>query len=232
MPDLVMLDSATPHIRSVSKFAMIHRLTQVGVPTQPTRSCSSIADFEAACAEWGSTVVKPSIGFGGHDVERFLDGDDEKGRLKVGDLLKTYGTLLCQPYFPHSGVLRVTTIGDQPSVSFNQVTGDDGWKPNHGHKWVYHAEDDEEYCACCTPRVKRLRNEMVDPKPEMVDLALRAAAAMELSMAGVDIIESDGQAMVLEVNACPGFSSLQSDLRTKIGEEIVQLAEERVKSVR
>jgi [lysine-biosynthesis-protein LysW]--L-2-aminoadipate ligase len=52
---------------------------------------------------------------------------------------------------------------------------------------------------------------LVEPGPELTDLAVRAAAAVEADYAGVDLIEdADGRLVVLEVNHGVEFSGFQA----------------------
>jgi glutathione synthase/RimK-type ligase-like ATP-grasp enzyme len=54
------------------------------------------------------------------------------------------------------------------------------------------------------------RPEWVKPDGEMIDLALRAAAAVGAYFAGVDMIRDGADALqVLEVNSMPGWRGLQ-----------------------
>lgn len=54
------------------------------------------------------------------------------------------------------------------------------------------------------------RPEWCEPDPQMIDLALRAAAAVGADFAGVDMIRDAGNALqLLEVNSMPGWRGLQ-----------------------
>jgi len=65
----------------------------------------------------------------------------------------------------------------------------------------------------------------VDPSQELICLALRAAKACHLEIAGVDIIvEKGGQPLVIEVNYSPGFRGLEAATGKDIGQEIIDYA--------
>lgn len=49
-----------------------------------------------------------------------------------------------------------------------------------------------------------------EPSAEEVELAKKAAAALDLEIAGVDVIQSKNGPLVLEVNANPGFKGLEA----------------------
>lgn len=57
--------------------------------------------------------------------------------------------------------------------------------------------------------------------PDAADLAVAAAAAVDVAFAGVDLIEEAGRFLLLEVNSMPSWSGLQSVTQTDISEVIV-----------
>lgn len=60
------------------------------------------------------------------------------------------------------------------------------------------------------------------PSQALVDLSLRAAAAVGADYAGVDVIQAqDGRFLVLEVNSMPAWNGLQSVTRTPITDHVV-----------
>lgn len=61
-------------------------------------------------------------------------------------------------------------------------------------------------------------------------LALRAAKAVGLEIAGVDILESDHGPKVLEVNSSPGFQELEKATGFNIAGMMIQLAMKRARS--
>ncbi|MFV1960305.1 MAG: 30S ribosomal protein S6--L-glutamate ligase [Acidimicrobiia bacterium] len=58
--------------------------------------------------------------------------------------------------------------------------------------------------------------------------ALRAANAMGLDVAGVDLIQSDDGPMVLEVNSSPGLEGIEGASNVDIAEIIIELIEDNV----
>lgn len=59
---------------------------------------------------------------------------------------------------------------------------------------------------------------------EEKQMALKAAKTMQLEIAGVDIIRSKRGPLVLEVNANPGFSSLETATKIDIAKKIVEFS--------
>ena len=173
VPGLLMVDTVDTHVRTVSKFAMLHQLTAAGVRVPETRSCRTLADVRAAHHDWGSVVVKPSVGFGGIDVERFLGDFTDSDIVRIEGVLAKYGEVICQRYCPHGGDTRILIIDGEPALGVQFYTSARAWKPFPGTTQVDASWD--------------VRIEIVDPPREAVDIAARATAAMGLSYSGVDI---------------------------------------------
>ncbi|WP_407835218.1 RimK family alpha-L-glutamate ligase [Streptomyces sp. DSM 116496] len=209
VPDVVMFDGADVHLAAVSKFTMLHKLAQAGLPVPPTRECRTEEDFIAACREWGRVVVKPSVGFGGVDVDRFVDGPVESALSRVRAMLETYGVLLCQPFLEHTGDYRITIVGDSPSVCVRALTEGDSWRQSHGNG----------------DGPPRSPIEVIEPSPELVDLSVRATRALGLSMAGIDILYHRGEPVVIEANVVPGWDGFPAELQNTVNNDVLDLVE-------
>jgi ribosomal protein S6--L-glutamate ligase len=183
-----MFDPAEVWFTGYSKFLTAQRLAAAGLPAPPTRSATSVADVAAAVADWGATVVKPSFGLRAMDVERVTDTADPADAAVVERLLGSYGTLLCTPYFPTEyGEFRLTVAGDAMPINMLKL-------PAYG-QW----------------RVKTLEGasfERLEAPPELAELALAAARAMGMTLAGLDILPTAGGYVVLEVNPVAGFLNI------------------------
>ena len=66
--------------------------------------------------------------------------------------------------------------------------------------------------------------EPVKLSKEYQQIALKAASAAGLQLAGVDILESSGGPMVIEVNASPGFEGLEEATRRNIAKMFIEAA--------
>lgn len=214
VPGVLMLDPADTHIRTVSKFTMLHQLSQAGIRVPPTRSCRTTAEVTAAHRQWGSVVLKPSVGFRGIDVERFDDALTDDDLTKAASMLAKYGTLICQPFFPHEGDLRVLVIGEKAAMCTRFHTGGDTWKPFPGNGLAPGAD-------------WNVRVEIIQAPPGVAEIGCRATAATGLSYAGVDVIEVDGQPLVLEVNVVPGWSTVSPEIQKLPNRAVVDLIEQR-----
>ena len=67
------------------------------------------------------------------------------------------------------------------------------------------------------------RGEIVALPDSYIDIAIRATAAMELEVAGVDLLETDNGPVVLEVNPSPGFE-IEAVTGVPIAEPIIAFA--------
>jgi ribosomal protein S6--L-glutamate ligase len=183
-----MFDPADVWFAGYSKFLTAQKLAAAGLPAAPTRSAASMADVAAAVAEWGPTVVKPSFGLRAMDVERVDDPADPAAVALVERLLGSYGTLLCTPYFPtEHGEFRITIGGEAMPIDMLKLPAYGSW------------------------RVKTLEGasfERLATPPELADLAVRAARAMGLTLAGLDILPTAGGYVILEVNPVAGFLNI------------------------
>lgn len=211
VPGVLMLDTAEVHLAAVSKFTMLHKLGLARIAVPRTRSCHSVGDFVAACEDWGRVVLKPSVGFGALDVERFVDGPVPAALQQVERLLDRYGVLLCQPFLEHTGDYRITIIGDRPSVCVKALTGGDAWRQSHGHPGG----------------PPRSAIEVIDPPEELVDLGVRATRALGLAMGGIDILYFQGEPVVIEANVVPGWDGFTPENQMIVNRDVVDLVEQR-----
>ena len=70
------------------------------------------------------------------------------------------------------------------------------------------------------------RAETFSPPPDWIVLARRAAATLDTTIAGVDLLPArDGRLLVLEVNAVPGWKGLESVTASDIAGSVVACVE-------
>jgi ribosomal protein S6--L-glutamate ligase len=184
-----LFDPADVWFAGYSKFLTAQKLAAAGLPVPPVRSAASMAEVAAAVEQWGPTVVKPSFGLRGMDVERVDDPADPAAVALVAELLGRYGLLLCSPYYPTEfGEFRITVAGEAMPINMMKLPGWGSW------------------------RVKTLEGasfERLDAPPELAELAIRATRAMGMTMAGLDILpDPAGGYVILEINPIPGFLNI------------------------
>ncbi len=179
--------------RSVDKSMTSLLLHAAGIPTPPTWATESIAQARRIVMREGAAghalVLKPLFGSQGKGLQRIghLDGADHA----LPDLGAAYGGLVyLQRFVPpvtEPGFdWRVLVVGGRAVTAMRRVS--DGWVHNVAQG------------ARCEPAALT---------ESLADLAERAAAALALDYAGVDIIPSPAGAQVLEVNGVAAWRGLQ-----------------------
>jgi len=61
-------------------------------------------------------------------------------------------------------------------------------------------------------------------------VAIRAAKAVGLGVAGVDMLQSERGPLVLEVNSSPGLEGIEKTTQSDIADKIIQYIERNVKN--
>jgi len=210
-PGVTVLDSLQVHLRAASKRAMLRQLTRHGIPVPATKACHSVDDIREAFERWGQIVLKPALGFRGLDVERFLSGPTALALEFSETLLGRHGVLLAQPYLAHEGDFRVLVIGSKVSICSRFDTAGENWKPFSGD-------------LADAP----VGSNFIEPSDELASLALRAVKAMNLTMAGVDLVMSGSGLTVIEVNPVPGWAAWDPELARIPNNEVVDFAQTQI----
>ena len=70
---------------------------------------------------------------------------------------------------------------------------------------------------------------VIKPTPEEKKIAIRAAKAMDLKVAGVDIIRSSKGPLLLEVNSSPGLEGIEGATNKDIAGEMIRAIEKNIK---
>ncbi len=179
---------------AVDKYLASAKLLAAGLRTPATIVCQS---WEEAMAGYvhlgGDVVVKPLFGGEGRGIMRVEDPALAQRVFKT--LVQTGAVLYLQRFIPHPGYdIRLLVIGQQV-LSIRRVHPTD-WRTN-----------------------VRLgaRAESFDADSDLKQMALSAAAALNASLVGVDILPGDdGDYYVLEVNAVPGWQATAAALQVDV----------------
>jgi len=182
VPGVAMFDPVEVWTTGYSKFLMAQRLAAAGLPVPPCRSATTPEQVRAAVRQWGDVIVKPSYGRRSVDVERITDCEAEADM--VAGLLRTHGTLLCQPFYPTwHGEYRLQVAGELVPSCMYKLPGLGEWHLN---------APGASYERC-------------DPPPELAELGLRAARTLGITLGALDVLPVDGGYVILEVNPIPAF---------------------------
>ena len=191
--------------RSVDKAMTSLLLHAAGIPTPPTWATESMTEARRIAMREGAAghalVLKPLFGSQGKGLQ--LVGDVAGLHHPVPELGGVYGSLaylqrfvpaLSDPGFDW----RVLVVGARAVTAMRRVST--GWVHNIAQG------------ARCEP---------AELTPALAALAERAAAALEMDYAGVDLIPCASGVQVLEVNGVAAWRGLQQVTRFNIARAIV-----------
>lgn len=188
--------------RSRDKLRAAQILTKAGVDTPKTLVSRNTADIDDLLEQIGlPVIIKLASGTHGNGVVLAETKKAAKSALQAFYLYNEDGTnILIQEYIKESAGsdIRAFVVGSQVIASMKRQSLDDDFRSNL-HK------GGEGTTVKLTEEEKKM--------------ALRAAKAMGLHIAGVDLMRSDRGPLVLEVNASPGFGIEKitgRDVATKI----------------
>jgi ribosomal protein S6--L-glutamate ligase len=171
---------------AVDKYLALAKLQQSNLKVPATIVCQTADDALQAFVRLGHDVVmKPLFGAEGRGITRITDIDLAERAFRM--LEQMQAVIYLQEFVAHDNCdLRLLVIGRR--VLGMKRTNPTDWRTNASRG------------AKC---------ETFIVSDELVELALRAAAAVGASLAGVDVIvDRSGQAYVIEVNAAPGWKAL------------------------
>jgi ribosomal protein S6--L-glutamate ligase len=185
----------------IDKYLATEKLAAAGLPVPPTVACqtadAALEVFQSLC---GDVVVKPLFGSEGRGMLRVSDPDLAWRTFRT--LERTQSVIYVQQFVRHPGWdLRLFVLGERVLGAMRRYAKN-GWRTNvaqGGRAEAVNATVDEE------------------------SLAIRAAAAVGADIAGVDLLPSpDGDYVVLEVNAVPGWRALSPVCGVDVAAEIVK----------
>ena len=185
---------------AVDKYLSTALLAKAGLPTPPTIVCQRPGDaMEAFTALGEDVVVKPLFGSQGVGITRITDR--ALAQRAFGQLHAMGSIIYMQKFIEAAdGDLRLFVLGDRVLAAMHR-RGDGDFRTNIA---------------------QGAKARAIEPKPQWVDMALRAARACRAAMAGVDIlIDREDQAFVLEVNAVPGWKHLAKVTGVNVTREIL-----------
>ena len=183
-----MINSPRALERTIDKSWASALLARAGVPTPPTVACERYETaMEAFDRLGGDVVVKPLFGAMGNGIVRIEDRDVAHRVFRALALEHAVYYLQRTVLPPGRRDLRVLVVGGEIAAAMERVT--DSWRAN--------------VAQGARPRAVSLAD-------DEAALAVRAAAVLEVDVAGVDVLSGDGEATVVEVNGIPGWQALQS----------------------
>jgi RimK family alpha-L-glutamate ligase len=185
----------------VDKYLTTARLAAAGLLVPPTRVCQDAdAALEAFAALGGDVILKPLFGSEGRGMMRIADPDLAWRTFRTVERLQS--VLYLQQTIAHPGWdLRAFVIGGEVVAAMRRRSND-GWRTNVAQGGAAEA---------------------VQLTAEEVNLAVRAAEAVGVPVAGVDLLPGPaGEMYILEVNAVPGWRALAPLTGVDIAAELLR----------
>jgi tetrahydromethanopterin:alpha-L-glutamate ligase len=187
------------------KFRTSWLLQRAGVPTPRAAVAQSRRAAMKALDALGQAVLKPVCGSLGEGLERVRA--DRSGRRSVLACLERDGAVYLQKWVPNPGQdARVFVVGGRAAGAMRRLAPPGEWIANIARGGRALAGADAATCA----------------------LAERAAAALGLDYAGVDIVTGPEGPTVIEVNGNPSwhglFQATGADMAEPIAEHVLARA--------
>jgi RimK family alpha-L-glutamate ligase len=185
----------------VDKYLASARLDAAGLPTPPTAVCQDAETaIEAIHRLGGDVVVKPLFGSEGRGMIRVTDLEIAWRTFRTLERLQT--VLYIQQFVQHPGWdVRAFVINGRILTAMRRYARDD-WRTNVAQGG---------------------RAEPIRLNQEEERLALAAANAVGVTIAGIDLLPKPGGGYyVLEVNAVPGWRALAPATGVDVAQEIVR----------
>ncbi len=188
--------------RSVDKGMTSFLLHQAGLPTPLTwvlrNHSEALAIAEAELKNGNLLITKPLFGSQGEGIRRIEKMTD------LFWLTGSHGVYYLQRFIHCAGNgfsdSRVFVINGRAVAAMQR----------RGKSWLNNV-------------ARGARCESIELASEMADLAVKAAAALKMDYAGVDIIQDrDGQYVVIEVNSIPAWKGLQSVCDVNVAELLAE----------
>ena len=198
-----VINRAKPIAAARHKFHSLRILAQHGLPVPPSLTVGSTTSLENAAAEIGNYpfILKPFYGTHGRGV-MLLDTRTSLTSA-VDALCDLHQDYVIQPFIAEAdGIdIRVLVIGGEAIAAMKRSAPPGEFRANI-HKGA--------------------SGEAITLPEEYTHLAIEATAALELEIAGVDLLETNEGPVVLEVNPSPGFEELESVTGIDIANAIIE----------
>ena len=200
-----VINRARPIAAARHKFHSLRILSQHGLPIPPSLTVGSSEFLENAVARMGDYpfILKPFYGTHGRGI-MLLDTPTSLTSA-VDALCDLHHDYVIQPFITEAGGvdIRILVVGGEAIAAMKRSAPPGEFRANI-HKGA--------------------SGEAVTLPEEYIRLAIDAAAALELEIAGVDLLETNEGPVVLEVNPSPGFEELESVTGIDIAAAIIEFA--------
>ena len=200
-----VINRARPIATARHKFHSLRILAQHGLPIPPSLTVGSSEFLENAVAGMGDYpfILKPFYGTHGRGV-MLLDTPTSLTSA-VDALCDFHHDYVIQPFIAEAGGgdIRVFVLGGEAIAVMKRSAPPGEFRANIHKGGV---------------------GEMIALPEDYIDTAIKAAAALELEIAGVDLLQTNEGPVILEVNPSPGFEELEAVTGINIAAAIIEFA--------
>jgi len=196
----LMVNSTYAYRKAKDKYSMICALTSAGLPVPKTHVTEMAHWAHRASQGFKQIVYKPIVGSLGFGSVKFDDPDLAFNAFKT---LERWGhPLYVQEYLENPGRdIRALVLGERVLASIYRMAPPGEWKTNVA---------------------QGAQTKPVQLSPELEQLAVKSAKALDLFYAGVDLLETEQGPVVIEVNGSPSWQGLQRATGVNVAERLVQ----------
>jgi len=204
----ICINDPEAKFRAGSKFLALQILNHAGIAVPATFLTWDPANVEWIAGNYLKTplIVKMNEGTWGMGVE--LAEDVETARTLVQSAGEVNRIMLAQEYITAAQEqdIRVLVVGGQVIGAMRRISPADNFRSN-----VHQGG----------------KAERIDLPKEYADIAVSAARALDLEIAGIDILETEAGPLVLEANPSPGLEQIEAVTNIDIATQIVEYLESR-----
>ena len=190
-----------------NKFRTLRILAQRGLPVPPSFAAGSARYVDRSVHQTGDYpfIMKPFEGTHGNAI--LLLDTPASLQSAIGAMCDLHQDYVIQPFIGESAGndVRVIVIGGKVVAAMRRTAQAGEFRSNIHRGGQGHP---------------------IELQDEYSDTAIRAAEAMELNIAGVDLLETLAGPIVLEVNPSPGFEEVETVTGIKVAEAMIAFAVE------
>ena len=209
---VIVMNSSDGITRSRDKLIACQMMSSGNIPVPITAQVVSWEDTNRAISRVGGTPCVVKATEGTHGAAVFLAKTDQHARQLVYQMLESDMRPLVQEYIEesHGKDIRALVVGGKVVACMRRRANGDEFRSN------FHLGGNVEKVT-------------IDPDYEKI--AIKAARILGLEIAGVDLLESDRGALVLEVNSSPGLEGIEKasevNVAAAVSERLNELLEKR-----
>ncbi len=209
---VIVMNSSDGITRSRDKLIACQMMSSGNIPVPITAQVVSWEDTNRAISRVGGTPCVVKATEGTHGAAVFLAKTDQHARQLVYQMLERDMRPLVQEYIEesHGKDIRALVVGGKVVACMRRRANGDEFRSN------FHLGGNVE---------------KVTIEPDYEKIAIKAARILGLEIAGVDLLESDRGALVLEVNSSPGLEGIEKasevNVAAAVSERLNELLEKR-----